>query len=86
MSRTSHETLDNKDPFKTTDILFMFYGFNKGLKYDESFLVNNNLDSFITVPLYFSDTKLQVPEALEVLMKDALEHKAAIVNFMNKAD
>lgn len=72
MNRDKHETLNNSDIEKMIGISLMFLSMNKRCKYDERFLKEQGLSTFLTIPL--TNESIEAPEdlcaALDRTIKD----------------
>jgi hypothetical protein len=66
--------LDNKDPIKLVEIQTMFMLLNWGVKFNQQFLKQNKLNSFLRLPM--SNENLVVPEELLAGLEEVLDtHK-----------
>jgi hypothetical protein len=61
-SRSEHHTLDNKDPLALIEIQIMFMLLNKGLDFDQTFLLHTGLDGFLQLPM--SNEQVVIPDDL----------------------
>ena len=51
LRRDDHETLDNSDIPKVFNIIWLFLGFSKHIRFNKQYLEENELDTFLELPI-----------------------------------
>lgn len=71
MNREKHETLDNSDIEKMIGVLLMFLNMNKKCSFNATFLKEQGLSDFLTLPL--TNEGFEAPEEFCAALDDTIE-------------